>query len=193
MNIVKCTNGHFFDSDKYEECPYCAEKGEHVFKERNDLDDQKTIAGNIANDIFFENQLTERYLENVRDDEKTVSLSTASGNNRPVVGWLMCISGSQKGRALSVFFGRNFAGRAKSMDIRFTDDDYISRDNHFSIVYDPKSNKFSLVPGGGETHINNMVVNNVQQLYEDDVIEVGQTKYLFVPYCKEGRTWNEEN
>ena len=79
------------------------------------------------------------------------------------------------------------------MDIRFTDDDYISRDNHFSIVYDPKSNKFSLVPGGGESHINNMVVNNVQQLYEDDVIEVGQTKYLFVPYCKEGRTWNEEN
>ena len=193
MNIVKCTNGHFFDSDKYEECPYCAEKGEHVFKERNDLDDQKTIAGNIANDIFFENQLTERYLENVKDDEKTISLSIVSGNNRPVVGWLMCISGSQKGRALSVFFGRNFAGRAKSMDIRLTDDDYISRDNHFSIVYDPKSNKFSLVPGGGETHINNMVVNNVQQLYEDDVIEVGQTKYLFVPYCKEGRTWNEEN
>lgn len=26
MNIVKCTNGHFFDSDKYDECPYCAER-----------------------------------------------------------------------------------------------------------------------------------------------------------------------
>lgn len=113
MNIVKCTNGHFFDSDKYDECPYCAEKGEHVFEERRDMDDQMTISGNAACDMLFENQLTERYLENVRDDEKTVSLSIVSGNNRPVVGWLMCISGSQKGRALSVFSGRNFAGRAK--------------------------------------------------------------------------------
>lgn len=78
------------------------------------------------------------------------------------------------------------------MDIRLTDDAYISRDNHFSIVYDPKTNIFSFVPGGGETHINNMVVNSVQQLCEDDVLEAGQTKYLFVPYCKEGRTWDEE-
>lgn len=62
-----------------------------------------TISENAAYDMLFENQLTERYLENVRDDEKTVSLSIVSGNNRPVVGWLMCISGSQKGRALSVF------------------------------------------------------------------------------------------
>ena len=62
----------------------------------------------------------------------------------------------------------------------------------FSIVYDPKTNNFSFVPGGGETHINNMVVNSVQQLCEDDVLEAGQTKYLFVPYCKEGRTWDEE-
>mgnify|MGYP003213197580 CR=1 FL=1 len=118
MNIVKCTNGHFFDSDKYDECPYCAEKGEHVFEERRDMDDRMTISGNSVCDMLFENQLTERYLENVRDDEKTVSLSIVSGNNRPVVGWLMCISGSQKGRALSVFSGRNFAGRAKNMDIR---------------------------------------------------------------------------
>ena len=75
MNIVKCTNGHFFDSDKYDECPYCAEKGEHVFEERRDMDDQMTISGNSVCDMLFENQLTERYLENVRDDEKTVSLS----------------------------------------------------------------------------------------------------------------------
>ena len=44
MNIVKCTNGHFFDSDKYDECPYCAEKGEHVFEERRDMDDHMTIS-----------------------------------------------------------------------------------------------------------------------------------------------------
>ena len=108
MNIVKCTNGHFFDSDKYDECPYCAEKGEHVFKERRDMDDQMTISGNAACDMLFENQLTERYLENVRDDEKTVSLSIVSGNNRPVVGWLMCISGSQKGQSFIGFFRKKF-------------------------------------------------------------------------------------
>lgn len=78
----------------------------------------------------FENQLTERYLENVRDDEKTVSLSIVSGNNRPVVGWLMCISGSQKGRALSVF-PEEISPVEQNMDIRLTDDAYISRDNHF--------------------------------------------------------------
>lgn len=60
----------FFDSDKYDECPYCAEKGEHVFEERRDMDDQMTISGNSVCDMLFENQLTERYLENVRDDEK---------------------------------------------------------------------------------------------------------------------------
>ena len=76
MNIVKCTNGHFFDSDKYDECPYCAEKGEHVFEERRDMDDQMTISGNAACDMLFENQLTERYLET---KEKILEVIKATG------------------------------------------------------------------------------------------------------------------
>lgn len=26
MNLVKCSNGHFYDSDRYEECPHCEKK-----------------------------------------------------------------------------------------------------------------------------------------------------------------------
>lgn len=191
MNITKCPYGHFYDSDKFDSCPGCNNESDDNF-DRDDISDQKTVA-KVNIDMELGNQLTERYLESVYDDDKTISLSFVKDNCRPVCGWLICISGSQKGRSLDVFSGRNFAGRAKSMDIRLTDDDAISRDKHFSVVYDPRNIKFAIVSGNGETQLNGKTINGAADLHEDDEILVGKTKYLFVPYCNEERNWNEKN
>lgn len=193
MNLIKCPQGHFYDEMKHKNCPMCQANGQDHISDRGDLGDQKTVASHISRDIDFGNQLTERYLESVRDDEKTISLLSLLQKGRPIAGWLVCTSGSQAGKSMSVYSGRNFAGRGHSMDIRLTDDEMITRENHFSVVYDPKSIRFSLVAGNGETQLNGKTICGAVDLKEDDEITVGETKYLFVPYCKGERNWNEKD
>lgn len=194
MNITKCPYGHFYDRDKFDTCPGCAQEniGNNENLNRDDISNQKTVS-KVNFDMEFGNQLTERYLESVHDKDKTISLSFIKNKSRPVCGWLICISGSQKGRSLDIFSGRNFAGRSKNMDIILTDDNEISRDKHFFVVFDPKSIEFSVVAGSGETQLNGETINGAKTLHENDEILVGKTKYLFVPYCNEERNWNEKN
>lgn len=50
MNIVKCTNGHFYDSDKYPSCPHCgAPKGTSVTEKTPEVDNEKKKRFGIFN------------------------------------------------------------------------------------------------------------------------------------------------
>lgn len=37
MNLIKCSNGHFYDSDKWNQCPHCGENTINPFKENGDF------------------------------------------------------------------------------------------------------------------------------------------------------------
>ena len=56
----------------------------------------------------------------------------------PVVGWLLCVDGPEKGRDYRIRSGRNSIGRAENMDICISGDSSISRERHAIIAYDPK-------------------------------------------------------
>jgi hypothetical protein len=74
----------------------------------------------------------------------------------PVVGWLVCVAGPDKGRDYRIHAERNFIGRGADMDIAVAGDEQISRKNHAVISYNPKRHTFTIAPGDshGLTYLN---------------------------------------
>lgn len=109
----------------------------------------------------------------------------------PVVGWLICIAGGERGRDYRIFSDRNFIGRGENMRICIKGDDTISRERHSEINFDARHNAFYIAPGEGRgnTYVNDRPVLQAQQPQAWDVIEIGETKLMFVPLCGPAFTW----
>jgi hypothetical protein len=124
------------------------------------------------------------------DDEKTVGIFRTRMNADPVVGWLVCTEGPEKGRDYRIHTGRNFIGRAYKMDLSVSDDPSISRERHCSIIFDPMQPGFTLVPGEGtNTYFNGKLLTAPEPLSDDDHIEIGDSQFVFIAFCKGDRKW----
>jgi hypothetical protein len=111
----------------------------------------------------------------------------------PVTGWLICIDGPSKGRDYRIMTEKNFVGRADGMDIQVLGDNHIARRNHAVLVYDPKKRKTILLPGDsqGLVYVNDEAVYAPVELAPYDSIELGKSKFLFIPLCGENFEWTE--
>lgn len=187
MAIVQCPYNHYYDDQRNASCPYC-EKLNQAATSDDSINEQLTSY--VEPSAMDDNaQLTEGYGEAVADFEKTIGIFTDETQNLLTAGWLVCVEGVQKGKTFVINLGRNFAGRSLDMDIILSDDETISREKHFSIVFDPKTIAFYLVSGSGHTYVNGKVVSSQAEIFEGDKIKAGNSEYVFVPFCKEGREW----
>jgi len=111
----------------------------------------------------------------------------------PVTGWLVCIEGPSKGRDYRILTEKNFLGRSDGMDIQVLGDNYIAKRNHAVFVYDPKKRKNLLLPGDsqGLVYVNGEAVYAPIELSQFDTIELGKSKFLFIPLCGENFEWAE--
>lgn len=185
MAINKCKHGHFFDDSKFSVCPVC--------QSNREMDDDNLTVQSGAFDFNIEHEIkTEFFDENTKDNQNTIPLFMLENEFNPVTGWLISIENENKGKSFELHDGRNFIGRSLSMDVVLTADNTISRKNHFSIIYDNKSNEFFALPGEGSVFVNEMLLCNPTTIEENDILSLGSYKFIFVPYCKEGRTWNEK-
>ena len=109
----------------------------------------------------------------------------------PVVGWLVCVEGPSIGRSYILHEGRNFIGRNEQYDINLEGDNTVSRSVHAIVIFEPKQKVFygqtgeatSLLYRNGEVVLTNVKLN------DRDVLEVGDTKLMFVPFCDERFCW----
>ncbi len=110
---------------------------------------------------------------------------------KAVCGWIVCVEGPRKGKDYKVISGKNFVGRADDMDIQILGDNQISRRNHCVIVYDEKQGKMVILPGdsNGIVYLNEEAVYVPTQLHPYDVIEMGESKFLFIPFCGDHFKW----
>ncbi len=94
------------------------------------------------------------------------------------------IYGARRGKDYKIREGKNFIGRADDMDIQILGDNKIERRNHAIIVFDPKNKETVLLPGdsNGLVYLNENAVYAPEVLGEDSVIELGNSKFLFVPF-----------
>ena len=125
MKLDRCKNGHIYDISRYSSCPYCKSEGLET-----EIQDDKI-----------------NLVEQMEDEDRTTAYWSKDSTVDPVVGWLTCIEGHDKGKDYRIVSERNFIGRGENMDIQISGDTMISRKNHCSISYNPKQRKFMLTPG----------------------------------------------
>lgn len=205
MAVVRCPQGHYYDGVKFSSCPHCgisiegdssepAEKQPEA-KARGGLfgwlDRDKTVALSSSSPHTIALEQAEN-LE-MEDDAKTIGFYSEVKGNDFVTGWLVCVEGPEKGRDYRLHHGFNRIGRDPGMQIQIADDPAVTRKNHCSIVYDDRSNQFSLVPSTGAiTYYKENLLTKAEVLQMGDVIVIGNSTFEFIPFCRKGRVWKKE-
>lgn len=116
----------------------------------------------------------------------------AGGGFAPVVGWLVAMNGPCAGTDYRLHAGYNFIGRDRG-DICIHGDPAISKEKDSCINYDQRGRAFYLTHENGinQTLLNNRsVMREAAELYQYDIVTIGQTNFLFMPLCGRNFNWN---
>lgn len=191
--MVRCEKcGSFFDLEKSNACPYCKNTTVSTGNAA-DLDKTEPVKTTPTSDVgTTSSAYSQRSATN--DDGPTVAIWPVEElhcSTDPVVGWLVCLSGNEKGRDYRIHADNNFIGRDRKMDICISGDETISRDKHAVIAYDNRDRVFYFAPGDGRSivRLNGKAVLSTTEIKAYDKIELGKTELLFVPLCGEGFDW----
>lgn len=191
--MTRCPEGHFYDPTKHNSCPWCAlppdvEGGEKTRPASPPPlppppPPQGVMAGPPPPPPLPRPAATKRAgaeALGVKDD--------------PVVGWLVCLAGPERGRDFRLHAEKNFIGRSPAMDVCLAGDETVSRERHAMVIFDPKKQAFWAVPGdaAGLVYLNGDIVHAPTQMRQDDLLEMGQTKLVLVPFCGEKYSWSGE-
>jgi hypothetical protein len=185
--MTRCPEGHFYDPTKHNSCPWCAlpvdvEAGERTRPAQASAG-PPPLPPPPPPPPLPKPGATRR------------AGGEASGaKNDPVVGWLVCLAGRDRGRDFRLHAEKNFIGRSPLMDVCVAGDESVSRDRHALVIFDPKKQVFWAVPGDatGLVYLNGDIVHSPTQMKSDDVLEVGQTKLVLIPFCGEKYNWSRE-
>lgn len=207
--IRKCSEGHWYDDTVNRSCPHCKLESEKLSFNLNEAEeDDKTISIAQADLSLGEElgALIGSSLGGLSEDDPFADLGDLGGVNEdgdktigfgffgvtkvlPVAGWLICLTGEERGKDFRLVSGKNFVGRSTSMDVVLIDDKTISREKHCSVTYDPKGNAFYVSPENANmVYVNDAVVETAWKLSEGDQITIGNTTLVFVPYCKDRKS-----
>lgn len=193
MAIIKCPGGHHYDNNKFNKCPYCAEDEVLPIEEFRPEDFEKTVGLPLHGDLYEETVALGGESGVKDDNEKTIGLHSFSTGTELITGWIVCVKGPPRGKDYGLYHGKNRMGRGLDMDIYIPDDRAISRDEHATIVYEEHNNEFFLVNcRGSSTLLNGMPTEEVNRLESGDMITMGESDFVFIPFCTEDRKWEEE-
>ncbi len=219
MAIAECPQGHLYDPNLYASCPYCSGAGRMI----NFDNAGKTAApsgygaprnatvapqgygapqpqpqgGRIAPVAAAESVgktvAPESYRKKAAEENKTVGVFQKKYSMDPVVGWLVCVEGADKGQDFHLFARINSIGRSSESDVCIKGDSTITRENHARIAYDPRHNAYQLIPGESTNNIylNDQPVYVPVALNAYDLLELGQSKFVFLPLCGEKFQWED--
>ncbi len=181
--MIRCTEGHFYDPAKHHACPWCPKPVEMAMP---------VIPGGKTTPLRAEVASAPAPAVAIPVGGKTVPLMRGGGKVEPVVGWLVCIEGPDRGQDFRLHAAKNFIGRSPAMDIGVAGDESVSRDKHAVVTFEPKRGSFWLAPGesSGLVYCNGDVVHAAIELKAGDVIEVGKSKLIIVPFVTEQFRWD---
>lgn len=161
MKLTKCGSGHFYDSDKYPECPYC----------NTEL-------------------LKDRSIVHAGEAEQPAAVEKAAPAG-PVAGWLVVLDGAAKGRDLRLGVGRSFLGLdADGTPVTLSADAPLSA-RQAAVVYDEEKNAFTLLPGSSQElcYLGEDAVLEAQPLAGGETLRMGGASMKFVPFCGADFHW----
>ena len=211
MAMKRCKEDmHFYDVDKHKECPYCrgideevdeteAHIGETAGFPTNGRDEAGKTAGKHHEYQNSDPTIGEYDPNNLERETigiyDTTKFETPKEEKfEPVVGWLVCTEGPNRGRDYRICAksGSNIISRTpgKNISIVISGDDSISRSEHAEILFDKRDNVFYLVrKASSEVRLSNKLVLSSELLKAYDEIELGTSKFRFVPFCVGDVIW----
>jgi hypothetical protein len=193
--LKRCDMGHYYDPAKFPKgCPY---DGVASIELGGGGGGQRSIRvgqPQASDRTLPANQDRKQRTAEPDQDEVTKRYSLGGVGERidPVVGWLICIHGPEKGKDYRIRNENNTVGRAQDMHICISGDDQISRERHTVITFEPQRNTFHLSPGEGRSlvYLNGEALLTHKELKPYDEILLGKTKLLFVPFCGDKFKWS---
>lgn len=202
MKLRKCENGHFYDEEKYAFCPHCKKEtamGEPdltvAMRSKVRVDqEQKAEPLTEPSSMFGSSSEMKKEIRKIQKEQNlTVGYYTDRIGTEPVVGWLVCVYGTQKGKSFELYEGRNFIGRSSDMDVVLENDKTISRSKHAILIYEARKRVFLAQAGEsrGLFYVNDEVVLSNMILKAYDELLIGNTRLLFVPFCGENFSWRD--
>lgn len=220
MALKRCSSGHFFNPDRFSSCPYCgggdaaaptvaraqtprpaaaasgSEAPTQPLRKKpdaptSDPDEAPTadVEGGAPPTSPKGGQASARPGD--EDEGVTIRVGGQPRGVDPVVGWLVCVEGPDRGRDFRICAERNFIGRDPDMDVALTEDKSVSRDRHAILSYDPRSRTFQLAPGEGKglVYHNGASVLTPVEVNVHDTIELGESTLRFVALCGDDFSW----
>ena len=161
MKLSKCESGHFYDSDKYPECPYC---NTELLKDHS---------------IVHEGEA---------EQPAAVDKAAPAG---PVAGWLVVLDGEAKGRDLRLGVGRTFLGLDKDgTPVTLSADAPLSL-RQAVLVYDGEAKTYTLLPGSSQElcYLGDTALLEPQELAGEETLRLGTATLKFVPFCGPDFSW----
>ncbi len=207
--LKRCENGHFYDPDKHTSCPHCGVPIADL-PETNRVRGQGPAApsgggepatvprGHAASSaptppVAPSVPATPSAPPGPRAGSPGVTVAYWGKRDfDPVVGWLVCVEGPEQGRDYRLRSGNNRLGRDETMDVVIRGDEAISRIKQAVITFDERNTRFMIKEGDGRSlmYVNDEQVVNAAALKPWDILEMGKSKFCFVPLCGEKFHWN---
>lgn len=195
MNLTRCKRGHYYDGDKYVNCPHCARKdiaakntirmSESVdsaeTEQRRDPKETGKALKDAVLDAMEKKKESEVKQKSVRNIEK--------GQTFPV-GVLVAIGGSFTGKIYVLETGYNYIG-FKDNVIETAKEAETLQECLMVISYHEEKNMFILKPFDTEypVQVGRMVLKDNLMLRSYDKIVMKEETMMFVPICGSHFTW----
>ncbi len=181
MNIKKCDGGHFYNADKYTECPHCKEKTmdnknniSTYASPQNSLNTNNDVAATVAynttyNEFKFPSESAVQSLPPTGDHSYVANDMQSRGM---IVGWLIGVAGPYYGRACTLYTS-----------------DTVVEGVVFSFDMYSKSFVLNYTLSHSDVMVNNKYVVENEFLHYMDRIFINGTEYMLVTLCKDGFSW----
>lgn len=171
MKLQKCENGHLFDNDKFVVCPYCAGQSEgEIMKTSIEL----------ANKPKVEAKAKKAKAEPAAPAAAAPAPVPAPAEK--VTGWLVAVSGADKGSSWALTAGRNFVGGAQEAEIALRDPS-VQPERQAVVVFDPETGIHTATPCETKQlfYLNDQVCLAPTAMKSGDKLRVGKVTLVLVP------------
>ncbi len=185
-NILKCQScGQYYDMSVSEICPNCNPHAQGM--NRTIPVDMSSADGRWSSDAGADIGRTVAVAP-MESAGRTVAMIRETFGINPVVAWLVCIDGKEKGRDYRILDGNNKIGRSNKMDICILGDDTISREDEAIVTYASAVKKYYIIAGkgGNVVYVNGdpLLVSQSRELNAYDKIQLGKTTLIFIPFVR---------
>lgn len=179
VNMVRCPNGHYYDASIYSKCPHCT-----------GITEQIKVCEVCGKSYDAKKYTSCPHCQNKGND----SPPTVALFQKNVVGWLVAVKGPHKGKDFRLQTGRNFIGRDDMMDVCLRYDNAVSRNKHAVLLYEPKGCTFFITPGESHelAYLNGEVLLDAKPLKSGDILTLGRSDLMFVPFCRPDFNWEKQ-